>query len=112
MSKVIDKNILKENAKLKECLETAIKALYDVQTWLTCDPNIMKKLMPDFCAEQKALESANNAIEKIMDKQQPLGTLEDKNEKKLKKRKIKMPAPDYNNDLAFEPEITFHDLCA
>lgn len=23
-----------------------------------------------------------------------------------------MPAPDYNNDLAFEPKMTFHDLCA
>ena len=23
-----------------------------------------------------------------------------------------MPAPDYENDLAFEPEMTFQDLCA
>lgn len=23
-----------------------------------------------------------------------------------------MSEPDYNNDLAFEPKITFHDLCA
>lgn len=23
-----------------------------------------------------------------------------------------MPAPDYNNDLAFEPKLTFQDLCA
>lgn len=23
-----------------------------------------------------------------------------------------MPEPDYNNDLAFEPKITFQDLCA
>lgn len=75
MSDVIDENIRKENfrlqsenAKLKRNLEVAVNALYDVQTWLTCDPEIMKELIPDFCAEQTALEIANAAVIKIMDK--------------------------------------------
>lgn len=44
---------------------------YDRQAWLTCDPADMKELMPDFCAEQKALETANTAIEKIIYRRQP-----------------------------------------
>lgn len=63
--------LAKENDKLKESLGIAIKALYDIQTWLTCDPDDIKELIPDFCAEQKALEIANAAIEKIIYRRQP-----------------------------------------
>ena len=62
--------LAKENDKLKERLDIAIKALCDIQTWLTCDPDDMKEVMSDFCAEQKALETANTAIEKIIYRRQ------------------------------------------
>ena len=52
-------------AKLEKQLETAKAGLLSIATWLTCDPEDMKKLIPNLCIEQECLDAVNGTLERI-----------------------------------------------
>lgn len=51
--------------KLEKQLETAKAGLLSIATWLTCDPEDMKELMPNLCIEQECLNAVNGTLEQI-----------------------------------------------
>lgn len=51
--------------KLEKQLETAKAGLLSIATWLTCDPEDMKELMPNLCIEQECLNAVNGTLELI-----------------------------------------------
>lgn len=56
---------LEKCEKLEKQLETAKAGLLSIANWLTCDPEDMKKLMPDLCIEQECLNAVNGTLELI-----------------------------------------------
>lgn len=54
-----------KNSKLKQQLAIAVEALDKVATYMTCDENEMREIYPDFCADQVALDTVNEAMVKI-----------------------------------------------
>lgn len=56
---------LEKCEKLEKQLETAKAGLLSIATWLTCDPEDMKKLIPNLCIEQECLDAVNGTLERI-----------------------------------------------
>lgn len=51
--------------KLERQLETAKAGLLSIATWLTCDPEDMKELIPNLCIEQECLDAVNGTLKQI-----------------------------------------------
>lgn len=51
--------------KLEKQLETAKAGLLSIATWLTCDPEDMKELIPNLCIEQECLDAVNGTLKLI-----------------------------------------------
>lgn len=51
--------------ELKQQLAIAVEALDKVAIYMTCDENDMREIYPDFCADQAALDTVNEAMDKI-----------------------------------------------
>lgn len=53
------------NSKLKQQLAIAVEALDKVATYMTCDEVEIREIQPNFCADQAALDTVNEAMDKI-----------------------------------------------
>lgn len=53
---------LEKCEKLEKQLETAKAGLLSIANWLTCDPEDMKKLIPNLCIEQECLDAVNGTL--------------------------------------------------
>ena len=51
--------------RLEKQLEIAVGALDKVATYMTCDEVEIREIQPDFCADQSALDTVNEAMDKI-----------------------------------------------
>ena len=51
--------------KLEKQLETAKAGLLSIATWLTCEPEDMKELIPNLCIEQECLDTVYETLELI-----------------------------------------------
>ena len=51
--------------KLKQQLAIAVEALDKVATYMTCDEVEIREIQPNFCADQAALDTVNEAMDKI-----------------------------------------------
>lgn len=59
--KVIDEDC----ERLQKQLDFAKQAMLSAAGFLTCNPNDMQEIYPDFCAEQWALDSINKGLKQI-----------------------------------------------
>lgn len=50
---------------LKQQLKIAVEALNNVAIYMTCDEVEIREINPDFCADQAALDTVNEAMDKI-----------------------------------------------
>ena len=51
--------------KVKQQLAIAVEALDKVATYMTCDEVEIREIQPNFCADQAALDTVNEAMDKI-----------------------------------------------
>ena len=51
--------------RLEKQLKIAVEALNDVAIYMTCDEVEIREINPDFCADQAALDTVNEAMDKI-----------------------------------------------
>ena len=51
--------------RLEKQLKIAVEALNGVAIYMTCDEVEIREINPDFCADQAALDTVNEAMDKI-----------------------------------------------
>lgn len=56
---------LEKIERLEKQLEIAVGALDKVAIYMTCDEVEIREIQPDFCADQSALDTVNEAMDKI-----------------------------------------------
>lgn len=51
--------------RLEKQLKIAVQALDEIAIYMTCDEVEIREINPEFCADQAALNTVNEAIDKI-----------------------------------------------
>lgn len=65
---------LEKCERLEKQLKIAVGALDKVATYMTCDEVEIREIQTDFCADQSALDTVNEAMDKIKELEKCLKT--------------------------------------